>query len=256
MITKHELPILEYDDTSLEVIAPNHDITELKLPEKCLFAFLSDEVHEYAKAHQAEVVEELITFSHPVKIYVLHEGDEDICLVQSIVGAPASAMILDSLIACGCKKIIATGSCGVLDEIPENVFLVPTKALRDEGISYHYLPASRTIALDEEPVAAIENCFKKHNLPFITCTTWTTDGFFRETKDMVQYRLKEGCRVVEMECAALAACSRKRGAEFGQFLFTGDSLANVHEYDARDFGCDSHAKALQIGLDILATWED
>lgn len=50
MITKHELPILEYDDTSLEVIAPNHDITELKLPEKCLFAFLSDEVHEYAKA--------------------------------------------------------------------------------------------------------------------------------------------------------------------------------------------------------------
>ena len=78
----------------------------------------------------------------------------------------------------------------------------------------------------------------------------------KETKDMVQYRLKEGCRVVEMECAALAACSRKRGAKFGQFLFTGDSLANVHEYDARDFGCDSHAKALQIGLDILATWED
>jgi phosphoglycerate dehydrogenase-like enzyme len=64
---------------------------------------------------------------------------------------------------------------------------------------------------------------------------------------MVQYRLEEGCSVVEMECAALAVCCRKRGAEFGQFLFTADSLANVHEYDARDFGTKSHEKALLLG---------
>ena len=56
---------------------------------------------------------------------------------------------------------------------------------------------------------------------------------------------------VSMECEALAACCRKRGANFGQFLFTADSLANVHEYDSRDFGTDSHEKALLLGLDIL-----
>ncbi|MBE5889605.1 MAG: phosphoglycerate transporter [Lachnospiraceae bacterium] len=141
--------------------------------------------------------------------------------------------------------------CGVLAEIPENAFLVPTKALRAEGTSYHYLPPSRYNELDEEPMKAIERTFAKHGLPFTTCTTWTTDGFFRETKDMVKYRLDEGCSVVEMECAALAACCRKRGANFGQFLFTADSLANVHEYDSRDFGTDSHEKALLLGLDIL-----
>ena len=54
-----------------------------------------------------------------------------------------------------------------------------------------------------------------------------------------------------MECSALAAVSKKRGAKFGQFLFTGDSLANVHDYDARDFGKDSHEKALLLGLDVL-----
>lgn len=53
----------------------------------------------------------------------------------------------------------------------------------------------------------------------------------------------------------LAACCRKRGAKFGQFLFTADSLANVHEYDARDFGLDSHEKALLPGLDILRDWK-
>ena len=46
MIIKNEIPILEYDDSSIEVIAPNHDMEDLKLPEKCLFAFLGDVIHE------------------------------------------------------------------------------------------------------------------------------------------------------------------------------------------------------------------
>ena len=132
--------------------------------------------------------------------------------------------------------------------------MVPTRALRAEGTSYHYLPASRYIELDKEPISVMEKTFRVYNLPFVTCSTWSTDGFFRETKDMVKYRLEEGCLVVEMECAALAACSRNRGAIFGQFLFTADSLANVHEYDARAFGIESHEKALLLGLDILRNY--
>ena len=45
---------------------------------------------------------------------------------------------------------------------------------------------------------------------------------------MVRYRGAEGCTTVEMECAALAACARKRGASFGQILYTADSLANIY----------------------------
>ena len=254
MIRRNEIPILEYDDSSPEVLAPDHGLGGLRLPEKCLFAFLGDVVHDYADSHEAEVAQELVTVSHIIKVYVLHEAGEDICLVQSPIGAAAASSVLDSLVCCGCRKIIATGSCGVLADIEENAFLVPVRALRAEGSSYHYLPASRYIELDEEPVAVIRRCFEEKGLPFVTCTTWTTDGLFRETKDMVRYRLKEGCTVVEMECAAMAACCRLRGTQFGQFLFTADSLANVHEYDARDFGTDSHEKALLLGLDILRSW--
>ena len=251
MILKNGIPILEYDNSSEEVIKPDHDCEDLILPEKCLFAFLGDVVHSYAQSNDAEVAEELITVSHNIKIYVLHEEKEDICLIQSLIGSAAAAMILDTLISCGCRKVIAVGSCGVLSDIPENAFMVPTRALRSEGTSYHYLPASRYIELDEGPVSAIKKTFESHGLPVVTCTTWTTDGFFRETEDMVKYRLEEGCDVVEMECAALAACCRKRNAEFGQFLFTGDSLANVHEYDQRNFGKGSHEKALILGLEVL-----
>lgn len=254
MIQKNEIPILEYDDSSPEVIAPDHDLKDLRLPEKCLFTFLGEVVHEYARDHQAEMAAELVTVSHNIRIYVLREEKEEICLVQSPIGAAAASQVIDSLVSCGCRKIIATGSCGVLTEIPENAFLVPVRALRAEGSSYHYLPASRYIELDEEPAAVIQKCFERHGLPVVTCTTWTTDGFFRETEDMVRYRVEEGCTVVEMECAALAACCRLRGAQFGQFLFTADSLADVHEYDARDFGKDSHEKALLLGLDVLRSW--
>lgn len=254
MITRHEIPLLEFDDSSPEVIPPDHDWTAGRLPEKCLFAFLGNVVHEYAAEHNARVVETLITVTFDIPIYVLHDGDEDICLVQSPIGAAASAQVLDTLVSCGCRKVIAVGSCGVLANLEENAFIVPTKALRAEGASYHYLPASRFVELDAEPIAAIEETLLQHGLPFVTCTTWTTDGFFRETRDMVTYRLEEGCSVVEMECAALAACCRMRGAKFGQLLFTADSLANVHEYDARDFGTDSHEKALLLGLDVLKSY--
>ncbi|MCR5469124.1 MAG: nucleoside phosphorylase [Lachnospiraceae bacterium] len=256
MIIKNEIPILEYDDHSAEVIPPNHDCEDLILPKKCLVAFLGDVVQKYAVEKKAEVVQDFITVSHTIKVYVLHDEDEDICVVQPTIGAPLAASLVDFLVKCGCEKIIAVGSCGVLADLPENAFIVPVKALRDEGASYHYLTASRYIELDEEPAAAIENCFKEHNLPFVTCTTWTTDGFFRETKDMVKYRLEEGCSVVEMECAAMAAVCRKRGAKFGQFLFTADSLANVHEYEARGFGTDSHEKALLLGLEVLRGYND
>ena len=70
MIVRNEIPLLEYDDKSPEVIAPDHDWTAGRLPEKCLFAFLGESVHRYAEAHDARVAETLITvFSEKQKIW-------------------------------------------------------------------------------------------------------------------------------------------------------------------------------------------
>lgn len=251
MIEKNEFPILEYDDLSREVIEPNHGSEDLRLPGKCVFAFLGDCVERFAKEKNAVTAGEFINVSKSTPIYVFEENGEKICLVQPTVGAPAATQLLDHLISCGCRTIIATGSCGVLADIEENAFLIPTRALRAEGTSYHYLAASRYIDMDEDMIDAIADTFSRSNIPFEKCITWTTDGYFRETRDMVEYRVAEGCTVVEMECAALASCARKRGARFGEFLFTADSLAAVTDYDARNFGCDSHAKALMLAVNVI-----
>lgn len=251
MIQKNELPILEYDADSKEVIKPNHSAEQLKLPEKCVYAFLGDAVDEYASEVGAAVAETFETITRNYPVYIVKNGGMKFCLCAAPLGAPAAAQLMDFLIACGCKKIISTGSCGVLTDLAENEFLIPVKALRDEGTSYHYLPASRYIELDKSVRGAIEQTFRDGKLPFRECVTWTTDGFFRETRDMVAYRRAEGCTTVEMECAALAACARKRGAAFGQILYTADSLANVLAHDERDWGQKSLRKALELCVVVL-----
>ena len=104
MIIKNEIPLLEYDDTSSEVISADHEWTAGQLPEKCLFAFLGDVVHDYANQHGAEVVETIVTVSRDIKVYVLTSHGEKICLIQSPTGSASSTQVMDILVTCGCKK--------------------------------------------------------------------------------------------------------------------------------------------------------
>ena len=54
-----------------------------------------------------------------------------------------------------------------------------------------------------------------------------------------------------MECSALTACARFRGAKYGQIIFTADSLVNLDSYDVRGWGKDSFVKALELCLDLI-----
>lgn len=117
--------------------------------------------------------------------------------------------------------------------------------------SYHYLPPSRTVKLNPLAIEGIKAALKENNIDFTECKTWTTDGFFRETKEMVEYRREEGFHVVEMECSALAACAEFRKVTFGQFLFTADSLANVESHDDREWGAAAFPIALKVCFDAV-----
>ena len=154
------------------------------------------------------------------------------------------------MIGYGVKQIISTGTCGVLVDMPENIFLIPTRALRDEGASYHYVAPSRYIDMNTQALGAIERTLKQKKIPYEEVMTWSTDGFYRETPDKVAYRIEEGCRVVEMECAALAAVAQLRDAVWGLLLFTADSLVDIDNYDQRNWGAEAFDKALELCLDI------
>jgi len=252
MIQKHAIPILEFDDNPQAVIMPNHEGLDLQLPKKCIYAFLEEEIDRYAQEIEAECVGEFVSATKTYPVYVIDYKGEKVCLAQAPVGSAPAAQFMDWLIGYGVEQIISTGTCGVLADIEENAFLVPVRALRDEGASYHYVAPSRYIEMQIEAVSAIEQVLEQLGIPYEEVMTWSTDGFYRETAEKVAYRKEEGCAVVEMECAALAAVAQLRGIVWGQLLFTADSLADLENYDSRDWGSEAFDKALELCLEIVS----
>lgn len=252
MIQKHAIPILEFDDNPQAVIMPDHEDLDLQLPKKCIYAFLEEEIDRYAQEVGADCVGEFVSATKTYPVYVMDYKGEKVCLAQAPVGSAPAAQFMDWLIGYGAEKIISTGTCGVLTDIEENAFLVPVRALRDEGASYHYAPPSRYMDVNVEAISAIEQVLEQLGVPYEEVMTWSTDGFYRETAEKVAYRKEEGCAVVEMECAALAAVAQLRGAVWGELLFTADSLADLDNYDQRDWGAEAFEKALELCLEIVS----
>lgn len=251
MIIKNEIPILEFDTDKEAVIVPTHEKLNLNLPRKAVFAFLDEHIEKYAKTHNGVRVGEFTSETKDYPVYVISHKGEDVCLCQAPVGAAAAVQILEWLIGYGVREIVTGGCCGALADFEENVFIVPYRALRDEGTSYHYMKPSRFIEINNTALKAIKETFAEYGLNYRKVITWTTDGFYRETKEMVTYRKREGCEVVEMECSALAACASFRNAVLGCILFTADTLADVENYNERNWGGDSFSFALELCLDTV-----
>ena len=168
-------------------------------------------------------VADFVTTRFP--IHLVERDGREVALVEAPIGAPAAVMVAEYLRQRGVRTAVAVGSCGTLRPFEAGEFFVPARALRAEGTSHHYLPAAESVGTDPQVRAACIAAIEARGHPAVEVTTWTTDGFYRETPAMIDRRLGQGCSVVEMECAAWAAWAQYRGVRFGQILFTADSLA-------------------------------
>jgi uridine phosphorylase len=198
-------------------------------------SFMGDVLEDYVAAHDAVEVASYNSESRRFPIYRTNANGGTLGLMQAPVGAAAAAIALETLIGLGAKAVVACGGCGVLSEIEPGEVLVPTSALRDEGVSYHYLAPAREVAVLPAAVSAIIKALEQRGVAYRKCKAWTTDALFRETADMVAYRKAEGYDVVDMECAALASVANFRGVAFGQLFYSGDTLAAPDGHDHRNW---------------------
>jgi uridine phosphorylase len=89
-------------------------------------------------------------------------------------------------------------------------FVVIDRALRDEGTSYHYLPASEFAEADPRLVAAAMAALRRNQSRVYRGAAWTTDAPFRETAGAIEQCRARGILAVEMEAAALYAFAKVR----------------------------------------------
>ncbi|MDE5992796.1 MAG: nucleoside phosphorylase [Oscillospiraceae bacterium] len=165
-------------------------------------------------------------------VYQLEYAGKKVAFYKTYVGAPACVgTVEDSLSVIKTKNYVVFGGAGCLDkEIAHGKIMIPTEAYRDEGTSYHYMPASDYVTVKNSDIVA--EFMSKNGIPYVKGKTWTTDSFYRETVNNFKKHKADGCISVEMECAGLQAMCDFRGLELYTF-FTSADLLDAPEWDKR-----------------------
>ena len=236
------LPILEYDNTPRALIEPGHLFSPIDIPAHCVICFFQDTIDRVRAEGEVKTVKMLNSEIGANPIYEIVLQGQRLAVLHPGVGAPLAVAFLEEIIALGCKKFIACGGAGALNqEIGLGHVVVPTSAIRDEGTSYHYLPPSREVEASPEGIAAIEQVLARHQVGYVKGKTWTTDGLYRETPARIARRREEGCLTVEMEAAAFFAVAKFRGVTFAQLLYGGDDLS-AETWDSRHWTTHTPAR--------------
>ena len=192
----------------------------------------------------------------PLNIYLVDFNGVQIILHQGITGGPLAATVMEDLVTFGCKKVIAMGSCGVLNqEIARGHLIVPNSAVRAEGTSYHYLKPGKYIDCPATVLNKMCKYLQSQNVPFVCGRTWTTDAIYRETQDLIDMRKAQGCVCVEMENATLAAVAEFYGVKFGQILYGADCLEgdlwDKRAWADEDIKMKTKYKLLKLAMEMV-----
>jgi uridine phosphorylase len=103
-------------------------------------------------------------------------------LGQLGIGAPAAAAALEELAAMGTSAFVSVGTAGSLQRnLTIGDLVLFEAAIRDEGVSHHYLPPAK-LAMAAAPMnAALGAAMRQAGVRFRAGTSWTIDTPYRET---------------------------------------------------------------------------
>lgn len=214
-------PILEFDAAEA-IIEPAIRQGLLDVPVAAVACFFPPLIDALVASHDGVTIVKLPSMQ---SLHVIQWNGQPLAIFYPGMGSGLSAVVLDRVIAMGCRSIVACGGAGALVDLPLGHVVIPSSAIRDDGASYHYLAPSREVQTVPRVLEILIALASKGGDSFSVGKTWTTDGFFRTTRSKLDRRVLEGCITVEMEVASLLAVAERRGIDFGQYLFAADNLA-------------------------------
>lgn len=233
--------LTEFDPVKKAVINPEDIITPVENMPKAAVACYSHVTFErMIDELDAKIIAQTNTANGVELIYKAKYRNVEIALFMIDVGAPMSVGILEEVFMMGVEKAVVFGTCGVLDKsIGDCSVIIPDCAVRDEGTSYHYAPASDEIKVNEKYLPVFTDMLDEFHVKYTVGKTWTTDAFYRETPEKVKRRKEQGCICVDMECSADAALAQFREKDLVQFFYAADNL-DAEEWDVRSLS--NHSK--------------
>ncbi|WP_435158162.1 nucleoside phosphorylase [Haladaptatus sp. DFWS20] len=168
------------------------------------------------------------------------------------IGSPTTAVLMELLQAAGTEAFLSVGWSGCLQpDVPQSHYLVIDEAIRDEGVSHHYLPDSERIDASDAMVAELERAVEMAGGEFEVGATWTTDALFRETVPEIKGYGEDGVLAVDMEAAATFAVGDYRGLNVGSLFLISDYLT-TDDWDPAFGESPDVVDALPVAMNALA----
>lgn len=220
-----------FDNQSPAIISPQRR-TNAPRVDACIITF-SHEIERYAReTFSDQEIAALYCATGRTPVYGIQHGGKMIAFYKTYVGAPITVGLAEDVLAeLDCDTFILFGGAGCLNkEIARGKVMIPTAAYRDEGTSYHYEPAADYVTVENAPTVA--SFMEQNGIPYVLGKTWTTDSYYRETRNNFEKHKADGCISVEMECAGLQAMCHFRGCKLYAFFTSGD-LLDAPQWDAR-----------------------
>jgi len=226
-------PIIEWDSAQKALIEPSFVIGKYPpIPKKLIVTFFLDVIE---KLKEEDVIKLLFTLRGENTLDIYQYQSEEIAIIHGKLGSPACAGFLDELIALGAQDIIFCGGGGALrKDLSVGKLIVVKDAIRDEGTSYHYIKPSRIIEANPNVYQHIMKKLDEFGVGHMLGRVWTTDAFFRETKEKINLRIQEEALIVEMEQAAMIAVAKHRNVSYGAIIYAGDDVSS-ETWDSRSW---------------------
>ena len=143
------------------------------------------------------------------------------------IGSPAAVNLIEELIACGLRNIIAFGTAGALNNaIEQGTLILCQEAFSDEGTSAHYFPDAKSGKPSGKLLSEVMEYLNAKNLKFKSGKSWTTDAPYRETMEKLNHFNGLGADVVDMEASALYNVAAFRRVDLLATFIVGDSIAD------------------------------
>jgi uridine phosphorylase len=153
-----------------------------------------------------------------------HPGQAGI-MVNFGIGAPVIAGMMEELAAWGVKNfVLISWAGGLAPDLETGDVVLCDKALRDDGVSHHYLPDARFVSADQRLQNAFQHKLETHGFFTQVGASWSTAAPYRETREEVLAYRDEGILTVEMEAAALFAVGQALGVQTSAAFVVGDRL--------------------------------
>lgn len=247
-------PILQFDPDRGAVIQPRPIFQTDQPLGPCVITFFREALKAYVREHGLEPAGWIRSETVDLPVYLAQVDGARVGLVQGYLGGPGASGQLEELIATGFDRFVVCGGAGVLRrDLAVGHLVLPEGALREEGVSYHYLPADEPVLrYDPEVLATLETVIRESGASYVRGLTWTTDAMYRETRGKIARRAAEGCLTVEMEASAYLAVARFRGVKLGQILYSGDDVSG-EDWDRREWDSRGGVRSGLLALALKAS---